>query len=323
VETRAPEVRFGSTSVWARSLIGKNGIPSGGSIADLTYATEDGLSLRYVAMGDSYSSGEGNPVGNPPWLNGACHRSVHAWPELLAASALHLNLVGFVACSGATTSAIVGDYDAPYNSSGDTSSVLGSGALLGPQDLAASADRAQLVTLTIGGNDLGFASILTECYLLGPEVSLGPVVLSPDCVNAGRISTAEAALPGVYLKLINAYQLIEENLPPGGRLVVVGYPLLFPDSSTAPVNCDWLDSKVQSNLYALNVEFDSTIAAAANATGANYVSVATALSGHELCTANSWVNPLKGGGSGDGHPTYPGQQAIETAVLHGLQLLGY
>jgi hypothetical protein len=54
----------------------------------------------YAAMGDSYSSG----LGNPPYpYSSACKESAHAYPALLHADVLTLGRLGFIACAGAVT----------------------------------------------------------------------------------------------------------------------------------------------------------------------------------------------------------------------------
>ncbi|MDQ2811363.1 MAG: GDSL-type esterase/lipase family protein [Actinomycetota bacterium] len=90
----------------------------------------------YVALGDSYSSGE----GAPPYLTSSCDRSASSWVTGFAAD-LGAG-VGYAnnACAGATTSDVVNQ--------GQLNS-------LGP--------NTQLVTITVGGNDMGFGPALTNC----------------------------------------------------------------------------------------------------------------------------------------------------------------
>lgn len=126
--------------------------------------------LDYVALGDSFSSGE----GVEPFLSGTdvaddsatsgvdeenrCHRSEAAYPLLLDADnsqKKNLELTAFAACSGATT---------------DT--LLNGGSGIGswgedPQ-IDALSSSTDVVTLTIGGNDLGFADVLRSC-IQGPN----------------------------------------------------------------------------------------------------------------------------------------------------------
>ena len=89
----------------------------------------------YVALGDSYASG----VGTRTYLNDgtSCQRSVYAYPSLISAARAYT--LNFRACSGATIADV-------------TSSQLS----------ALSASTAY-VTLSVGGNDAGFTSVLTTC----------------------------------------------------------------------------------------------------------------------------------------------------------------
>jgi lysophospholipase L1-like esterase len=142
----------------------------------------------YVALGDSYSSG----TGTRSYLadGTACQRSTSAYPSLIAAArgyALNLR-----ACSGATIPDVT---DAQL------------GALSG---------STSYVTISVGGNDAGFADVLTECAL--------PWWAS----NCGRaIDTAQSfiknTLPG---RLSTLYAAIRAKAP-NAKVVVVGYPRIF------------------------------------------------------------------------------------------------
>ena len=93
----------------------------------------------YVALGDSYSSG----VGTRSYIDDgtSCQRSTLAYPSLLAAQRGYA--LDFRACSGATVADV-------------TNSQLG-----------ALNSGTSFVTISVGGNDAGFADVLTECALPG------------------------------------------------------------------------------------------------------------------------------------------------------------
>ena len=118
----------------------------------------------YVALGDSYTSGPlipdqtGQPLG--------CLRSDRNYPRLVAA-ALGLSLTD-VSCSGADTNDMV-------NAQGVTPGPNP------PQFNALSADT-DIVTLGIGGNDIGFSSIVTDCIAFLP---ISAAVCQPDYVQNG------------------------------------------------------------------------------------------------------------------------------------------
>ncbi|MGD0246760.1 MAG: SGNH/GDSL hydrolase family protein [Streptosporangiaceae bacterium] len=232
-----------------------------------------------VALGDSYSSGE----GNPPFTSAACDRSNAAWPLLIAKNDPTIPDVTDIACSGATSEALVTSYsDQP------------------PQldQLQAITPAPDIVTITIGGNDVGFSDILEDCYL-------------HNCATDGRLQEAKNTIENESVVLVNDYKAIQETVS-SATVVVVGYPRLF---SATQDTCRWLSSDERTELNELSVLFDQVEAAAAEQANVDYVSVLGALAGHELCTENSWVYPIGLlGGNNRGHPTLHGQEAIEAIV---------
>ncbi|MFF0205176.1 SGNH/GDSL hydrolase family protein [Streptomyces sp. NPDC005017] len=142
----------------------------------------------YVALGDSYSSGEG--AGNYTSSSGSCHRSPNAYPQLWA-SANSPSSFAFVACSGATTQDVINNQLGSLN--GSTS----------------------LVTVSAGGNDAGFAGAMQTCVLQGTDACL-------TAVNNAK-SFATNQLPA---RLNSLYTQIR-NRAPNARVVVLGYPHLY------------------------------------------------------------------------------------------------
>src|SRR5215218_11488723 len=145
------------------------------------------LATKYVALGDSYSSG----TGTRTYFEPTCQRSVYAYPYLLHDAHPDWTFVD-AACSGAKT-----------------------GDIINIQSASLSADT-NWVTYTIGGNDAGFSSVITECAL--PS-------WAANC--EGAINTAQSyiqnTLPG-RLDLVN--NKIKERSP-SAKVVVLDYPRLF------------------------------------------------------------------------------------------------
>jgi lysophospholipase L1-like esterase len=235
---------------------------------------------RLAALGDSYSSGVGTPDPDPSIP--ACYRTPYAWPNLLGA-ALHRQ-VDNLACSGAQTK----DVTAPYGGQAAQTALL---AALSPQP--------KVVTITIGGNDVGFAPVLQTCFL-------------SDCGTAVEQSevTTVTVLPD---RLATTYRAVEAAAP-GARLVVVGYPRLFPTHQSDVTGCPWLTNAERRALIQAGKLLNGVIAVEAFLAGATYVDVSRTLEGHELCTTDSWLVPLPAAGAA--HPTVEGQQAIAAAVAH-------
>jgi lysophospholipase L1-like esterase len=138
--------------------------------------------LLVAAIGDSFASGEGNPVG--AWADSQCHRSIHGWPQLVSAALENsTTAVTFLslACSGARIPHLT---DTPYGGQE-------SGRVLAPQlkvlrgllgDPGGSGTRAiDALLVTAGVNDIGVGDILAECIYpancrraLGREFSRQP-----------------------------------------------------------------------------------------------------------------------------------------------------
>lgn len=179
----------------------------------------------YVAMGDSFSSGEGvgsyEAGSDAPNVN-MCHRSSQSYPRVIAAD-LNLGSTAFVACSGATTNTLFEGGSA-------------SGAWGEPPQMDALSATTQRVTLTIGGNDLGFADVLNSCVnspknngwgcsndsTITTEVS--------DRMNALAGTTSNVSTPdgsGVIRSILSVLEEINTRTSGKAKIYIGGYPHLF------------------------------------------------------------------------------------------------
>ncbi|GAA3890500.1 SGNH family lipase [Streptomyces sedi] len=204
----------------------------------------------YVALGDSYSSGNG--AGSYIDSSGDCHRSENAYPSLWA-EANDPSSFDFVACSGAVTSDVTGS------------------------QLGALDNSTGLVSITIGGNDAGFADVMTTCVISSDSGCLNRIATARDFVN----STLATRLDGVY----NA---IKTNAP-NAQVVVLGYPRFYTEPSGICLGLS------QTKRQAINDAADllnSVISSRAAAHGFAYGDVAAAFDGHELCSGDDWLHDL-------------------------------
>jgi lysophospholipase L1-like esterase len=238
-----------------------------------------------AALGDSYSSGVGTPDPDPSVP--ACYRTPHAWPNLVGA-ALHWQVEN-LACSGAETTNIT----VPFGGQGAQTDLL-----------AALSPRPKVVTITVGGNDIGFGAVLGTCFV-------------SDCRTAVAVSGVAVltVLPG---RLAATYRAVRAAAP-DARLVVVGYPQLFPAHRSAVTGCPWLTNGERRAFDYAGELLNAVIAVQAWLAGAVYVDVSRTLEGHELCTTDPWFVPLPAFGAA--HPTVEGQQAIAAAVTDRLSRL--
>ncbi|MFJ7154295.1 SGNH/GDSL hydrolase family protein [Streptomyces sp. NPDC101118] len=243
--------------------------------------------VRMAALGDSYSSGEGNPPFDAG--SGTCHRTAQAWPRLVGAEDPGVHLVGHFACSGAKASAF-------------TESFKGESAQVTKQ-LKGLSPAPGLVTLTIGGNDVGFSRILTHCFV-------------SDCVADRTIAHAESYVAGPLPGLLrSSYALVRSTVPRTSRVLVVGYPRLFPEQQEETTRCGWLTPAERTGLNRLAAKLDAASRTAAGTAKVSYLSVSGVLDGHELCSAKPWVYDVgRNGGDNRGHPLPDGQRALAKAV---------
>lgn len=232
----------------------------------------------YYSLGDSYSA-----LVPGADSKGPCQRSTAAWPddaaEIMAASLTN------IACSGAHT------YDLYRTYRGQSSQIA-----------TAVSAHPEIVTITIGGNDLDFGGTMRHCFLL-------------DCSSQKWFRLKLGQVEALRPKLVALFSRLRSALP-GAQIVAVGYPYLFPPTHAGTKRCGWLEPVEQTNLNRLTAAVDNVEAAAAHEAKVKYVSVLDVLSGHELCTPQSWVYPIGKWPIGlDGHVYYPGQYAIAYRVL--------
>lgn len=222
-------------------------------------------SVNYVALGDSYASG----LGAGSYSGGSCYRSANAYPQLWA-NAHAPSSFAFVACSGATTTDVINS------------------------QLSAVSASTSLISVTIGGNDVGFASVMETCVLGSTS----------DCVNAINQAEYEAntQLPGA---LDTLYSDISARAP-NAEVVVIGYPEFYDLSKSS--TCIGLSTTDRTDLNQGADVLDSVIQAAAARHGFRYAEVRPAFAGHEICDSTSWLHSVDWLNLTDSyHPTSSGQ----------------
>ncbi|MFZ2166038.1 MAG: SGNH/GDSL hydrolase family protein [Propionibacteriaceae bacterium] len=206
------------------------------------------LKPPYVALGDSYAAGAG--AGRYLSPTDPCRRSRASYPMVIAArSGLALD---FQACAGATT------MDVLANQLGTLSS-----------------DTAY-VTLTIGGDDIGFGMVMGAC--LGTDTNL--------CL--GAVQYSNAAIANVLPYSLNALFTAIKAAAPNAKVVVTGYPHLFNGE-----NCSPLTDFTAVEMAALNAGADSLDAAirtAATNAGFTMADVVPPFAGHGICDSKPWIN---------------------------------
>ncbi|GAA4668884.1 SGNH/GDSL hydrolase family protein [Nocardioides nanhaiensis] len=228
----------------------------------------------YVALGDSYASG----LGTRSYLadGSQCRRSAQAYPSLVAAQqGLDLD---FRACSGATIPDV-------------TNAQLGA--------LGAS---TSLVTVSVGGNDAGFADVLTEC---------ATPFWAGDCDAAvdGAQAFIAGTLPG---RLGTLYSGIRSRATTA-RVVVVGYPRVFMGEDCNALT--WFSPQEQTRLNQTADQLNAVLAARAAAAGFAFVNPTSRFTGHAVCDDPEWLNGLSNPIEESYHPNLAGHSQGYTPIV--------
>ena len=210
----------------------------------------------YVALGDSYSSGEGVPSFISPSDEDGCHRSHNAYPAVLAEDVPSLRLDAFVACSGAKTNDVEEGMDEE------------------PSQIDALGPETEIVTITIGGNDIGFGEFAKEC-----------VISTCDSSSPAYEYSMEQIATDLPEKLEQTYRLIHEYAE-NAEVYVVGYPQVV--SETEP-ECGVIFAKSEEQASREVVTaLDKVIKEEVEAAGGKFIYVnpdaeGSPFIGHELC----------------------------------------
>lgn len=275
----------------------------------------------YIAMGDSYSSGEGNApfeYGTDTSSN-TCHRSPQAWPLKIG---LDKNFsTQFVACSGAVSDYIINEYNQENVEL--------------PQAAYITNDT-KLVTISIGGNDIGFGNVLSTCTLASDaDVSTTErhQIEHDACIDALEAAQGIATSAGFQNRLEAVFSGVRGLGSNDLQLVVAGYPKLFPSYNDIVGSCVWGNGvlttsgrdvasdemqKAQLLQDALNTAIEAAVDAT-NDSDVHFVDPTATFAGHELCRPAPWFNnvipsidPVTTNLSY--HPNVSGQNAYAVAV---------
>lgn len=288
-----------------------------------------GGSISYAALGDSYSAGE----GQSPWRNdnsvssptvdvydGACHRSTEGYPmqvkfpganTALAFSSGSKTLFGFPACSGAITQNIL------YNKQEAENEAI-------PLQIGFLNDTTDLITATIGGNDVEFSQIAMHC------------VTQLDCQQrSGRGSDGFATLNSNKTLTLPEYvdlrlAILAAQLPPTyarmkaatshrATVVIAGYPELFQLKPSVFCATRTVISREEREYLSKSAHrFNSLVGAATSRSGVFYSPVIEDFSPHLPCgDGEVWLGGIATGASDKGqklHPTEAGYKAYANII---------
>jgi len=258
----------------AATLSACSGDSGGGSTTEAVQARD------FVALGDSYAAGVG--AGNYGGDKKCMQSKDGGYPQLFvkARTAAAFGKVTDVSCGGAVVN------DVRF------------------KQLPALSDTTGWVTVTVGGNDVGWNTTLQQC-ILGTDATCKTSVEQ-------AVTKAESTLPAA---LDDLYKSIREKAP-NAKVFVLGYPHLVAEPGKSGVSCQQL---TDARRAALNSGADSLVelikGRVAAQQGFTFVDVRAAFKGHEACTAEPWIHATGGDLAEAFHPNSDGYQAYLKELL--------
>ena len=284
--------------------------------------------VSYVAFGDSFSAGEGvepyfadSDVGkSTPTYKNACHRSSQGYPYLVMADVLGqldpaLAQFHFAACSGATMRQLRGDSQ-PSATGADQQHHEVPQLKQGWLD-----ENTTHVSLSIGGNDAGFADVLSGCMMTVRECT------APDFYLKRGETTDDEPLIVAEPKIIDGLKpdlvaLINriKTLAPNAKITLVGYPHVIATNEPLVLACSGWSTQTINWFAQMGDRLVGVLRDAATETGTRFADVRSRFAGHEACVYSAeWINAIVAfsssgsgqnvPGSGSFHPKATGHQA--------------
>jgi len=233
------------------------------AIAGAGIPAEAASTVHYVALGDSYSSGVG--AGS---TSGSCGQSPNAFPKLWAVANSVASFT-FAACAGARTGDVISS------------------------QLSSLSAATTLVSITIGGNDVGWSSIMETCVLKS----------TGSCQNA--VAAGEKYATGTLPGLIGTTLAVIRPHAPNAKVIVLDYPDFYDLSARFCIGLSGADHRALD--AGINV-LDGVIQAAAVTEGDTFADVRAQFTGHELCDHAGWLNSVTLPIGNSYHPTAAGQK---------------
>lgn len=315
--------------------------PASDAVYELAPAASISSLTDYLGLGDSFTSGEGafDYLTGTDTADNMCHLSTGSYPLMLTRALFGTGSGHSVACSGAVISDVgntSNDYGGQvrngltFEQLQETQVATLDSIMAGYKPGYVAQQRfvrqyqPAIITVSVGGNDVGFGDIIRNC--VEPHVSLR--LSGNDCYNT-------------YEDRLELTRLVDRTMPrwtalykqlaaeaPGSRVFAIGYPQTVSDTGSCALNVH-LSHNERTFAAELTDYLNAAIRQAANEAGVTYVDIGQALVGHRLCESASYsvaVNGLTAGKDGallgvrifgheSYHPNSLGQALMEEAIL--------
>jgi lysophospholipase L1-like esterase len=234
-----------------------------------TICAQNTPSAQYVAMGSSIASGPGVGTRDPssPPL---CMRSAVNYPHLFAAkSGLTLR---DVTCSGATTAGIL------------------AGQRMLPPQIDAVGPETQLVTISIGGNDVHLAANLFAWSCANAPEKI-PNVWRPWICRETPRAEVDEDFDGLEAHLRAIVNGVHQRAP-HARIVFVDYVHLVPGSGSCPDRLPLTEAQL-NEARADEARLAAMTAKVSRETGSDLLQASALSQGHDVCASDSWIFPIE------------------------------
>ncbi|MGA4670695.1 SGNH/GDSL hydrolase family protein [Propionibacteriaceae bacterium Y1923] len=232
--------------------------------------------VRYAALGDSFSAG----VGAGGSVND-CYQSPKGYAPLIAAAAGWT--LDYRACSGA----VVND--------------------VRTKQLPGVSSSTTKITISIGGNDIGFADALLECAKPG---------WMSNC--DGKLNTAESVINNTLPGRLGGLYTDIRTKAPAAQVVVVGYPRLFNGTDCNVLT--FFSAAEMTRANALADRLNVVTRTQASNKGFSYADPRVSFTGHAWCDKQAWINGPSWNLTDSYHPNAAGNTAYAQLVSSSLGL---
>jgi len=234
-------------------------------------------SFTYVAIGDSYAAGAGlkeERRGRGAYDNNSkCERHLSAYPARLAGhlESKHDHVeFSFMACSGAKINEARGQ-------------LAGASSEL---------QRADAVTVMIGGNDLDWVGVIKKCITVWNK---NPLAREGSCTH-GREELTKRVF-AVLRQLDSFYDEVIASVPQYTKIYVVGYPHLVPNppkNNCYPYLASGISQGEREMLRTLADKFNTGMKnLVARKSQMTMIEMMPTFAGHESCTDDEWINAIR------------------------------
>ena len=230
--------------------------------------------LVYVALGDSYTAGPLVLPHDDTFVPQDCGQSTRNYPHI-ASQLAHADVFRDVSCSSAT----INDFSRVQTAA--------AGSKVAPQYDALD-DSVDVVSVGIGGNDVGFTGAANDC--IQPPSQVGGTPCTPSFFVNG-VDTMSQKIAAMQTELGDAIDHIH-TLSPHAKVLIVSYPDALPDDGVGCYPYVPIMNEDMPYLTAKFKEMNGALKAAAEAHNASYVDIYTSSIGHDACkpAGVAWVN---------------------------------